>query len=354
MKISTDFCGGNAVILSEENGVVRFRQDLRDTDGDWFYWAFSVEGAEGTTVRFEMPQSYIGYFGAAVSHDLYHWDWTHTANENRTSFSYTFGKDENKIYFAHHMLYHPSRFMKFAELHGLRVRHLCDDNKGAPILMTTVGEGSRNILLTSRHHCCESTGDYIIEGIIDEFMKHPIPDCRITAIPFIDADGVIAGDQGKNRRPHDHNRDYGDWLYSGTRAVRDIVAKGDVIAAFDLHSPWHISGRNDKVFCVRNSVKNVDDMKLFGKCFESSITPDAMIYRTENDIDPNEDWNDANKTTNCGSYCLKIAGVPLAFSLETTYFGEDGNVVSQDKLVATGRCFLEGFRKYLIEKGMLA
>ena len=83
------------------------------------------------------------------------------------------------------------------------------------------------------------------------------------------------------------------------------------------------------------------------------MTPDAMIYKTENDINPNEEWNDANKTTNCGSYCLKVANVPLSFSLETTYFGEEGNVVSQDKLVATGRCFLEGFRKYLDTKGML-
>ena len=54
--------------------------------------------------------------------------------------------------------------------------------------------------------------------------------------------------------------------------------------------------------------------------------------------------------TSCGSFCRDIPGVELAFTLETTYFGEPGNVVSQEKLVATGRCFLEGFRKYLIRK----
>lgn len=93
-------------------------------------------------------------------------------------------------------------------------------------------------------------------------------------------------------------------------------------------------------------------MRLFGRCFEESITPDAMKYSTKNDIDPGVEWNIGKERTSCGTFCRDIPGVELAFTLETTYFGEPGNVVSQEKLVATGRCFLEGFRKYLIRKGM--
>ena len=31
---------------------------------------------------------------------------------------------------------------------------------------------------------------------------------EVLAIPFMDKDGVEEGDQGKNRKPRDHNRDY--------------------------------------------------------------------------------------------------------------------------------------------------
>lgn len=351
MVISTDFCGGNAKNITIDGDIVKFSPDLRDTDQDWFYWAIKVEGAEGRTLRFEVSPAYVGYFGAAVSHDLYSWEWSR--NSTKSSFTYTFGSDEHTVYFAHDMLYHPSRFHKFAELHNIRVKHLCDDNKGTPIPYAVVGEGRRNIVLTARHHACESTGDYVMEGIIDEFIKNPLPDCRITAIPFIDADGVVAGDQGKARKPHDHNRDYGEFLYNGTKAVRDIMEQGGVLAVFDLHSPWHISGRNDKVFCVRKLPEALDKLPLFGKCFEKSITPEAMIYHTADDIDPGVDWNKIGPHIACGSFCSDYPGVELGFTLETTYFGEPGNEVSQSKLIETGRCFLNGFRAYLKVRGLL-
>jgi hypothetical protein len=31
---------------------------------------------------------------------------------------------------------------------------------------------------------------------------------EVVIVPFMDKDGVEEGDQGKNRKPHDHNRDY--------------------------------------------------------------------------------------------------------------------------------------------------
>ena len=45
MTINTDFCGGNAIIRSVADDTVVFSPDLRDTEGDWFYWAFEVKGA---------------------------------------------------------------------------------------------------------------------------------------------------------------------------------------------------------------------------------------------------------------------------------------------------------------------
>ena len=40
----------------------------------------------------------------------------------------------------------------------------------------------------------------------------------------MDKDGVEDGDQGKNRRPGDHNRDWdGESIYNSTEAVREFL-----------------------------------------------------------------------------------------------------------------------------------
>ena len=65
------------------------------------------------------------------------------------------------------------------------------------------------------------------EGVLDELLENPIPDSRILCVPFIDYDGVIDGDQGKERGPHDHNRDYlplrENSIYPECIAIMDYV-----------------------------------------------------------------------------------------------------------------------------------
>ena len=43
---------GNVICESVAGDVVKVRQDLRDTNGSWFYWAFRVTGAAGRTLLF--------------------------------------------------------------------------------------------------------------------------------------------------------------------------------------------------------------------------------------------------------------------------------------------------------------
>ena len=69
-------------------------------------------------------------------------------------------------------------------------------------------EGYKKVLLTSRHHACESTGSYVLEGVIKALCENPIEGYEFFVVPMTDFDGVCDGDQGKNRIPHDHNRDY--------------------------------------------------------------------------------------------------------------------------------------------------
>ena len=60
----------------------------------------------------------------------------------------------------------------------------------------TFGDGNQSVILTSRHHACESTGTYVLEGVLAELIENPIPDTKVFCVPFVDYEGVIRGDQG--------------------------------------------------------------------------------------------------------------------------------------------------------------
>ena len=48
---------GNIVFEKMSNDTVYVHQDLRDTEGDWFYWAFRARGFQGRTVTFVFTKS---------------------------------------------------------------------------------------------------------------------------------------------------------------------------------------------------------------------------------------------------------------------------------------------------------
>ena len=98
INIHSNFIGGNIKVKEISGDTVVLENELRDTEGDWFYWAFCVEGAKGRTLTFKMQQTRIGYWGPAVSHDLAEWSWLDSCTEN--SFTYSFGKDESRVYFS--------------------------------------------------------------------------------------------------------------------------------------------------------------------------------------------------------------------------------------------------------------
>ena len=353
MIIHQNFTGGNIKVVRMEGDDVYLDNELRDTQGDWFYWAFCVEGAQGKTLTFHFPVDRLGYFGPAVSHDLKSWRWQKDMDgfAVETAFTYAFGGREEKVYFAHDMLYHPDRFLRFAKENGLTVEEFCKSRKGRCVPCVKIGEGSRSVILTSRHHACEATGNYVLEGVLLELLKNPVPDTKILCVPFVDYDGVVDGDQGKNRFPHDHNRDYSlneSPIYAATAKIQAYAKENGCRYAFDFHSPWHYSGVNDCAFIVQNSFEKLDRLNTFGELFEQENTASAFEYFHKNDMPFMTGWN--RKSSNFGAFASDRDDNELAFSLETPYFGTQDNAVSQENLVELGRCFGRAFRRYAQEK----
>jgi len=354
VTITTNFPGGNIDVLETKENIIKVKPQFRDTEGEWFYWAFCVSGAAGKTLRFDFgPYAYVGYHGPAISGDLKEWRWAGRNSEDLSSFVYTFGENENNIYFAHDMLYGEKRLDSFAKKMKLDKRRLCTSEKGRYVPFIQYGDGENVIMLTARHHCCESTGSYMLEGVLEELCKNPIENFRVIAVPFVDFDGVIDGDQGKNRRPHDHNRDYGEKttpIYTCVREIKNIVEKQQIKYAFDFHSPWHLGGRNDKLFLVRKDPEKISRYISFGEILQRK-TGDAksMKYSLSDDINPGEEWNTAQNGMNnsFSAYCSKKPENVLAISIETPYFGLESDIVSQQKLAHTGRAFARALDEYI-------
>ena len=51
MNIHQNFIGGNITVTKQTEKDVYLENQLRDTDKDWFYWAFCVENAAGILLR---------------------------------------------------------------------------------------------------------------------------------------------------------------------------------------------------------------------------------------------------------------------------------------------------------------
>ena len=344
MKIHKDFLGGNIKVISQSKTEVFLENELRDTMENWFYWAFCVEGAEGKSITFNMQENRLGYFGPAISHDLKNWHWLDSVDGN--SFTYHFAEDETKVYFAHSFLYHPDRFFEFSKKQNLEIRELCKGYKGSSVPCVSFGNGKTSIILTARHHACESTGNYVLEGVLSELIG--CPEFRVFCVPFVDYEGVIRGDQGKRRDPHDHARDYTDEpIYPECAAIMDYAKQNGCDFGFDFHSPWHIGGDNDNAFIVQKSFEKLDRLNRFGEILESSITEDSLKYYHKNDYPFMTGWNQSAPTISM--FLTDLPENEVAFTLETAYFGTKENKVSEERLIELGRCFARAIKKYVVE-----
>lgn len=345
MKISNTHNGGNIELLSVNGDTVMLSNELRDTTEDWFYWSFCCEDALPGTVHFEFDKpNRIGYYGAAVSTDLVNWRWTHTKTSDK-SFTYTFKEGENKLYFAHNMMYLPDRFYNFIASKDIHHTVLCKSEKGNDVPCLKLGNSDKYIVLTARHHACEATGSYVLEGVLEELISSPLNGIGIFCVPFVDYDGVVAGDQGKARYPHDHNRDYCDQpIYQSTAKIMEFAKQNEILLAFDFHSPWHQGGRNDAVFIVEQA--NFEQKtKEFSALLKKEMTDACYQYNGDDNIAPGIEWN--NISSPSFSTFMRKHGAQLSFTLETAYFGRNDNIFSTEKAVELGHCFARAIKKYV-------
>lgn len=301
VEITTDFPGGNAKVTKLQDQEVHVEPDLRG-DRPWFYWCFEATANVPGTVRFVTPDKVIGFpnggiglQGPAISRDGGRtWNWMGTDDVDGPVFSHRFAKAGETVRFAVTIPYLQSDLEAFLEKHAenphLEVGELTKSRAGRSVELLRIGEPGpdvRPVLFTARHHAAETIASHVLEGVLAAAMSDT-PVGRsfreryvLYAVPFVDKDGVEEGDQGKNRKPHDHNRDYGEEsIYPEVQAIKELDAKHEFVFAVDFHCPTLVMADHQVMYFVgakQHPAYNFDNVREFSRNIKE-VLPDSAPH----------------------------------------------------------------------------
>jgi len=373
---------GNIVCEGIDGDVVRLHQDQRDTKGEtWFYWAFRVTGAAGRTLRFEFPAKApgggpVGVRGPVVSTDRGRtFSFALDGKTRPDAFTWTFPPGQDEVWFYECHPYVRADWDAFVARHAAAigkqfvVETLCTSRKGADVPRARfgclAGEPKCRICVTARHHCSESMASWVLEGLGEAFLVQDAlgawlrENVELMMVPMVDYDGVQAGDQGKCRAPHDHNRDYREFLYPETKAIAEWIgahAGGRLDVFLDVHCPW-IRGRyNEFLYTPWKDPKVVPsaaDEHRFSELLEK-LQSGGMRYRAGDDLPFGRDWNTGRNYHQGWSAviwaCNTVKGLKVARSLEVPFANANGAVVTPETCRELGGDLAKCLRAFLTDR----
>lgn len=386
IQIDTNFPGGNIIVDSIFEDSVLLQQDLRDTEGQWFYWSFRIRGASNRTLNFKFTNGrVIGTRGPAVSTDGgLSWQWLGNIGSSDTEFQYSFGSDDNEVYFSQGMNYTEKDLHKFIDQYkdhpDLDIETLCKSKKGRNVELLRIVNNKRTpdfkIFLSARHHCGEMMASYALEGIIETVLSDTEEGRWLRnhgdffIVPFVDKDGVEDGDQGKNRRPHDHNRDYKLRIYPEIRAITEQIpewTEGKPLFFLDMHCPWlrggsngndPDKGTNEYVYFTGNNPSSDtgnfgEKLYKFGTILENT-KKGSIPYQVSFNLLYGTAWNTSNnrKTSDLqssGDWARTLPNSIFASTIEIPFSNASGTVVDAQTACELGEDLARAVRIYLEE-----
>lgn len=298
VTIHSDFPGGNVDVKQNAGGTIQVAPDLRG-DRPWFYWYFEARAEKAGRVTFTFPEKVIGFKdgaignqGPAISTNLGEaWNWMGTDQVNGSAFFYDFDQGD-RVRFAVTIPYVQKNLEQFLERNSgnphLKTSVLTKSLKGRDVELLQIGEpghGVLPVLITARHHAAETIASYVLEGFMQEAMsdsevgKEFRSRYALFAVPLVDKDGVEQGDQGKNRQPHDHNRDYGEnSIYPEIKAIKKLDSVHDFRLALDFHCPTLVMDIHQVMYFVgakQHPRYNVDNVTEFAGWIKKGLPKTA-------------------------------------------------------------------------------
>lgn len=360
ITVDADIPGGNIRVLAIDGDELHLAQDLRDTVGHWFWWHCRVRGAAGRRLMIHLGDDHLlTSAGPAVSVDGgAQWQWGLAEEVGTHGFSLPVPPDCQDLRLAMSIPYTEAVWRQaLAALpsSGLEEHLLCHSRKGRPVHWYRLGaqNPSCRVLLTARNHACEAMADYVLDGFLAAALRAGDAaagwlreQVELWLVPFMDRDGVEDGDQGKNRAPHDHNRDYGDAAepahHPEVQALKNLVRahEGDGVPlqmSLDLHCPWIRYGQNETVFLVGAEEPSdaAAQLHLLADWVDQQQGP---LHMYGNEFCPwGQDWNTASgPPTSCSRWLRARPGMRLATTIEVSYAVHHDQLITVEAARALG------------------
>ena len=369
MKISSNFPGGNIVVNKISRDTVWLEPDLSFTEGNWFYWYFKISNISGKRITFKFNRNdlFTKYGPAYSINNDQTWLWYGENRVVNNSFSFSFNEKDTIAYFSMAFPYTEKNLNEFLSTLNntrlLKIDTLCFSPEKRIIEKITISPSknkpTKKVLITARHHACEMMANYVLEGIIEgilhekelEYLRKNV---EFLLIPFMDKDGVENGEQGKNRIPRDHNRDYvNKSIHSSTAKLREMVpdwSDGKVKMAIDVHCPWIKGKGNEFVYLVGTSDSIIEKRQIvFSKLLEENSLGEIKLYH-KNFLPFGVDWNTNNNYTKGMSFskwASTLDGISLASTIEFPYSNVSGIQVSKDGARIFGKAIAYAIKEYL-------
>lgn len=377
IAIDTSFAGGNAIIEKISGDTVYFRPDLRDTEGEWFYWYFRAMSNQPQTWYFKSTRkNTMTKLGATYSTDGgMTWQWVDSSDHvSDDLFRFNFTEQDQAVRFAVAPPYTQANFNRFITPYRkdskIRISTLCKSKQGRDVEKLVISNFNetpkQKLVIVARAHACEMMSSYVVEGIItsllteSSLMKRFLETTEILIVPFMDKDGVENGDQGKNRLPRDHNRDYqGKSIYATTRTLRKLVPEwttGLPWVGIDLHNPFAIDEGNEHIFIVGNSNPAIEkEQKRFANTLITESRGALPLQMNDLLLAHGTSWNTGSSYTKGWPFSKWASsfterGMYMSTTLEFPFALAHGKIVTPTKARAFGQDFIYALAKFMEEK----
>lgn len=295
---------GNIVFERMVDDTVYVHQELRGSKKAWFYWAFRVTGAQGKKLTFVFTKSFaICERGPVVSLDKGK-SYEYLAEEGATKFQFTydFPKDAKEVWFYECHPYTPEMWYSFVNAPHkgqYETGVLCKSPKGrdVPFFRITPKKSAPklSVVVSCRHHCSEAPAEYAVEGLTAAFLEDSElgewlrDNVELHVVPFVDMDGVVEGDQGKWRLPHDHNRDYTEFRYPETAALASLIAETQPDIYLDCHNPKLYKYNDNYIYTPYKENPNPKEF-VFSHLIEK-YQEGGLNYRNSDNLPFGTSWN---------------------------------------------------------------
>ncbi|TWU06217.1 M14 family zinc carboxypeptidase [Stieleria varia] len=368
VSFSTDFPGGNLRVISNDGATADVAPDLRG-GRDWFYWCFQATALRPGKVTFRFPEKVagflrgaVGFQGPAVSNDggqTWRWRGSNHDQSSADEFSWDFTAVGQTMRFAVTIPYTRSDFDRFVEQHRGNshlqlsvLTHTRLDREVPVIQVGHPGDGRRAMLITCRHHACETIASFLFEGVIataisDSDAGRAFREKYVLyAVPLVDIDGVEAGDQGKNRPPHDHNRDYGEEsIYRSVQAIKVLGTEKNIRVLLDLHCPTLVMDIHQRFYFVGPSDMPPQNESVVQQLasFMKSELPAGAPHGPVLQLSP----IDKEHHKYCSGYFSTLPGMLMAVTLETPFAPRKAKM-SPDEVRSYGAALLRAWNQVTI------